>query len=142
MGKKIAATRIIEFDAGHRVLGHDGKCKFLHGHRYVLEVTVTSDILNNLGMVIDFCIIKLMVKSWIDKNFDHSLILHKDDKIMGDAIESSTKQKIYYMDQNPTAENIALHLKLDIIPKLLQNQDNIILEKVKLFETPNCFVEV
>lgn len=137
----IRCTRKIEFDAGHRVVGHQNKCQFLHGHRYVLEVTAESDTTDSLGMVVDFGQMKFIVKSWIDENFDHSLILHQDDREIGDKISDWTGQKIYYMDQNPTAENIALHLKLDILPKLFTSSFFVII-KLKLFETPNCFVEV
>ena len=34
------ATRRIEWDMGHRVPEHGGKCRTPHGHRYVAEVTV------------------------------------------------------------------------------------------------------
>jgi 6-pyruvoyltetrahydropterin/6-carboxytetrahydropterin synthase len=137
----IKCTRRIEFDAGHRVVGHQNKCNFLHGHRYVVEVTAASESLNNLGMVIDFSDMKSIIKNWIDDNFDHSLILHKDDKYIGEQISAWTGQKIYYMEQNPTAENIALHLKLDVLPKLF-NDRSFYIDRLKLFETPNCFVEV
>ncbi|WP_375333606.1 6-pyruvoyl trahydropterin synthase family protein [Candidatus Tisiphia endosymbiont of Xenochironomus xenolabis] len=137
----IKCTRKIEFDAAHRVIGHKNKCQFLHGHRYVLEVTAVSDVTNNLGMVVDFSYLKSVIKNWIDDNFDHNIILHQNDKEIGDKICDWTGQKIYYMQQNPTAENIALHLKLDILPLLFTNS-SFFITKVKLFETPNCFVEV
>jgi 6-pyruvoyltetrahydropterin/6-carboxytetrahydropterin synthase len=137
----IKCTRRIEFDAGHRIIGHQNKCQFLHGHRYILEVTAAAKNTNKLGMIVDFGEIKLFAKKWIDDNFDHSLILHQDDKEIGEKIASWTGQKIYYMQNNPTAENIALHLKNDIFPKLFVNQSFFIIS-LKLFETPNCFVEV
>jgi len=137
----IKCTRRIQFDAGHRVVGHQNKCNFLHGHRYVLEVTVASESLNNLGMVVDFSDMKNVIKNWIDDNFDHSLILYKSDKPIGEKISDWTGQKIYYMDHNPTAENIALHLKTEILPKLFINT-SFSIDKIKLYETPNCFVEV
>ncbi|MFY9589391.1 6-pyruvoyl trahydropterin synthase family protein [Rickettsia endosymbiont of Halotydeus destructor] len=137
----IKCTRRIEFDAGHRIIGHQNKCQFLHGHRYSLEITAAAKETNKLGMIVDFGEIKLFAKNWIDDNFDHSLILHQDDKEIGDKIASWTGQKIYYMQNNPTAENIALHLKNDIFPKLFVNQ-SFIITSIKLFETPNCFVEV
>ena len=137
----IKCTRRIEFDAGHRIIGHQNKCQFLHGHRYILEITAAAKETNELGMVVDFGEIKLFAKKWIDDNFDHSLILHQNDKEIGDKIANWTGQKIYYMQNNPTAENIALHLKNDIFPKLFVNQ-SFIITSLKLFETPNCFVEV
>lgn len=137
----IKCTRRIEFDAGHRIIGHQNKCQFLHGHRYILEVTAAAKNTNKLGMIVDFGEIKLFAKKWIDDNFDHSLILHQDDKEIGEKIASWTGQKIYYMQNNPTAENIALHLKNDIFPKLFVSQSFFIIS-LKLFETPNCFVEI
>ena len=137
----IECTRRIEFDAGHRVIGHQHKCKYLHGHRYVLEITAMSTELNELGMVVDFVELKNIIKDWIDENLDHNVILHEDDKALGSLIASQTGQNIYYLKSNPTAENIALHLKSDIIPKLFtKNSFNIV--RLKLFETPNSFVEV
>jgi 6-pyruvoyltetrahydropterin/6-carboxytetrahydropterin synthase len=140
-GIMIKCTRRIEFDAGHRVVGHKNKCQFLHGHRYVLEVTASSSTMDDLGMIVDFSQMKLVIKKWIDDNFDHSLILDERDREMGKKISDWTGQKIYYLSNNPTAENIALHLKLEILPKLFGKNDFTI-TKVKLFETPNCFVEV
>ena len=46
-----------------------------------------------------------------------------------------------YLNSNPTAENIALHLKDKIFPNLFK-EGNFIITKVRLYETPNCFVEV
>ena len=137
----IECTRRIEFDAGHRVIGHQHKCKYLHGHRYVLEITAMSSKLNKLGMVVDFGELKNIIKDWIDDNLDHNVILHQDDKILGDFIAKETGQNIYYLKSNPTAENIALHLKSDIIPELF-SKNSFDIVKLKLFETPNSFVEV
>ncbi len=137
----IKCTRRIEFDAGHRVIGHKHKCKYLHGHRYVLEVTASGEELNNIGMVIDFGDLKTIIKSWIDENFDHNVILHENDRKLGELISAQTKQNIYYLKANPTAENIALHLKFDIIPKLFKDSSFEIV-RVKLYETPNAYVEV
>lgn len=134
-------TRKIEFDAAHRILQHEGKCKLLHGHRYVLEITVKAEKLDKLGRVIDFGVVKRVLGKWVDNNWDHNAIFHKDDKILGDVIEKTTGQKIYYLENNPTAENMAEHLFKEIFPKLLEEYD-IVLDKIKLYETPNCSVEV
>lgn len=134
-------TRRIEFDAAHRVVGHQNKCRFLHGHRYVLEVTLQENKLNSLGMVMDFGEMKNIIQSWINNYFDHNIILQHTDHALGEYIAQYTGQKIYYMQENPTAENIALHLKNDILPHLFSG-NSCQISKVKLFETPNCFVEI
>ena len=137
----IECTRRIEFDGAHRVIGHQGKCKYLHGHRYVLEITAKTDKLDSLGMVVDFGKLKEVVKLWVDENLDHNVILSKKDHKLGDLISSQTGQEIYYLKSNPTAENIALHIKLDIIPMLFK-EDLFDIIKVRLYETPNSYVEI
>lgn len=138
---KVECTRKIEFDAGHRVIGHENKCKYLHGHRYVLEITAETENLDSLGRVVDFGVLKSIMKNWIDENLDHNVILSEQDQELGEFIANYTKQNVYYIKSNPTAENIALHIKYDIIPKLFtENSFNVV--RLKLYETPNCYVEV
>ena len=45
----VSVTRKLEFDAGHRIPDHRSQCRNLHGHRYVLEVTLAGDIVNSPG---------------------------------------------------------------------------------------------
>jgi len=137
----ISCTRRIEFDAAHRILNHESKCKMLHGHRYVLEATFAADQLDNLGRVIDFGEIRQMLGAWIDENFDHNTILSREDKILGEKISSETKQKIFYIDENPTAENIAKFLLQKVCPEIFAKK-NVKCIAIKLYETPNCYVEV
>lgn len=137
----ISCSRVIEFDAAHRVIGHQNKCKYLHGHRYRIEAFFTASELNNLGMVIDFGEIKSILGEWIDSNWDHSAILCEQDLILGQNIENITKQKIYYLPYNPTAENMVKYLFYNICPNLFKNK-SIICNKIRLYETPNCYVEI
>ncbi len=137
----ITCTRRIEFDAAHRVMQHSSKCKMLHGHRYALEATFSSTKLDELGMVIDFGIIKEILGGWIDQNWDHNTILNRADKALGDQISQITGQKIYYLNCNPTAEEMANYLLNEICPKLFANYQVSCLQ-IKLFETPNCYAQI
>ncbi|MDJ1305264.1 MAG: 6-carboxytetrahydropterin synthase [Candidatus Midichloria sp.] len=136
----ISCTRKIEFDAAHRVVGHQGKCYKLHGHRYIVEATFVAKELPDIGMVIDFSDIKEKLGGWVDKNWDHNAILNISDKILGDQISSNIEQTIYYMDQNPTAENMAKYLLHVICPQLFKDS-GIKCIKIRLYETPNCYAE-
>lgn len=75
-------TRKLEFDAGHRVLGHESKCAHLHGHRYVAEITVSSFGLDNVSRVVDFSVVKELVGGWIQENWDHNILLHMRDPLL------------------------------------------------------------
>lgn len=138
-------TRRIEFDAGHRVLGHEGRCKRLHGHRYAAEVTVEAGELDNLGRVVDFGEIKRLVKGWIDENWDHSILVNTKDPLARflDQDEeyraTSDNHEPYFMDTNPTAENMAGELYgicFDLLKPLNVNVVNI-----RIYETPSCWAD-
>lgn len=137
----ITCTRRIEFDAAHRILNHESKCKMLHGHRYALEATFAAYDLDDLGRVIDFGEIKKILGDWIDENFDHNTILSKYDVELGEKIASQTGQRIFYLAENPTAENIAKFLFEKVCP-IIFAEKNVKCTAIKLYETPNCYVEV
>ena len=136
----ITCTRRIEFDAAHRVMKHNSKSKMLHGHRYALEATFSADHLDELGMVIDFGIIKDILGDWVDNNWDHNTILNSKDRALGEQITQVTGQKIYYLNCNPTAEEMASYLLKEICPKLFAKY-KITCTQIKLFETPNCYAQ-
>ena len=137
----ITCTRRIEFDAAHRIMNHESKCKMLHGHRYALEASFAATELDELGRVIDFGVIREVLGAWIDDNLDHNTILSINDQKLGDKIASETGQKIYYIKENPTAENIAQYIFAEICPKLFAKK-NVKCVAIKLFETPNCYTNV
>lgn len=137
----IICVRKIEFDAAHRLANHESKCRMLHGHRYIVEASFSAKKLDNVGRIIDFGIIRQVLGLWIEKNFDHNVILSIEDKKLGDEIKKITDQEIYYLKNNPTAENIAKYLLDDICPKIFSDFD-VECVAIKLYETPNCFVYV
>ena len=137
----IICVRKIEFDSAHRLINHESKCRMLHGHRYVVEASFCAKQLDEVGRVIDFGVIREVLGSWIDEHFDHNTILSIADKKLGEEISKNTQQKIYYLRDNPTAENIAKHLLEEICPKIFSDFDAECVA-IKLYETPNCFVYV
>jgi 6-pyruvoyltetrahydropterin/6-carboxytetrahydropterin synthase len=133
-------TRRIEFDAAHRVMHHESKCKNLHGHRYVVEASFAATGLDTLGRVIDFGVIRELLGNWIDSNWDHATILYDKDKALGNAISDQTGQRIFYLPSNPTAENMADYLLHDVCPALFKAHD-VTCVRLRLYETPNCYAE-
>lgn len=133
----ITIKRRIEFEAAHRLIGHQGKCKYLHGHRYILEVNLSFAELDEMGMAIDFAVVKERLNGWINDNWDHNVILDKRDQSLIGYINQETGQNVYVMNVNPTAENMALYLKNQVIPRLFK-EFAIKEVSVILFETTNC----
>lgn len=137
-----SAVRRIQFCAGHRVFKHESKCHRLHGHNYVAFFHAQgSGGLDELGRVIDFGVLKEKLASWIEANWDHGFILWKKDTAAVEAIQRLDGQHVFLLSTNPTAENMAAHLLHVVAPAVLQGT-GVVVHKVVLWETENCFVEV
>lgn len=140
--KPIAAVRRINFCAGHRVYGHETKCKHIHGHNFqVFFHACRADGMDALGRVIDFGVIKERFASWIDEHWDHGVILWAKDHEAITALQQLPEQKLYLLSENPTAENLAAFLLTDLAPRLMTGT-SVVIQKVVVWETENCFAEV
>lgn len=130
-------TRKIEFDAGHRLVKHESKCRNVHGHRYTAEITVEAAALDDCGRVIDFGAIKEIVGGWVDEKWDHGFLMERGDPI---AIWlEANAMKAAVLDFPPTAENLAQEL-LRVAYGLLRDK-GIRVVRVRLWETPNCYAD-
>jgi 6-pyruvoyltetrahydropterin/6-carboxytetrahydropterin synthase len=123
-------TREITFCYGHRLLNYDGKCKHLHGHNGRAIIALEAAALDDRGMLVDFVEIKRKVQRWIDENLDHNLLLCRDDPIL--PVLQAHGERVFVMDANPTAENIA---RL-IFDRAVEAGLPVV--EVVLWETENC----
>ena len=103
--QRFQVTKVIEFSYGHRLLEHKGKCRYLHGHNGMVEVDIEAEAVDAMGMVVDFSDVNAIVKSWIDDNLDHKMLLCDADPAA--RVLQEAGEPIYLMRDNPTAENIA-----------------------------------
>lgn len=139
-------TRIFDFDTAHRVMNERVKCFNLHGHRFRAEVTFGYDVLKAIGYAVDFKELKRILGTFIDENFDHAAMLNPLDAELIKVVENNG-WKLWLMglgdngDNNPSAENIAS--EIHYIADLFFNKDKhgIWVENVRLYETPNCWVD-
>jgi len=142
LGHQTFATRRVAFCAGHRVWRHESKCRNLHGHNYVaLFHARAPGELDELGRVIDFSVLKSRLGSWIEEHWDHGFILWEQDEEALRACREVASQKIYLLPSNPTAENLARELLLNVAPRQMYGTD-VTIVRVELWETENCKVEV
>ena len=133
----ISLMRQISFCAGHRLLGHEGKCANLHGHNYVAEIYVSGAEFDSLGRVVDFAVINRLFKGWIDENWDHGMIIFNEDTEALNALSAVTPNRVFPLPYNPTAENMARYLLTEVGPKLLDSIKgyDLRLTKVVIWET-------
>lgn len=113
-------TKQYHFDAAHYLPHYVGPCHNLHGHRWVLLVTLTGKININTGMIVDFKDIDKLVKPIIDK-LDHHLL----NDIVG----------------NPTCENLLQYIGDQLLINELANDDGKQLwfwDNITLYESPEA----
>jgi 6-pyruvoyltetrahydropterin/6-carboxytetrahydropterin synthase len=85
------------FSSAHQLRGYKGSCENLHGHNWRVMVSVGSEGLDSLGMVVDFRVLKSEVETVIER-LDHKFI----------------NEVPPFDSVNPTAENISKYLYAEI----------------------------
>jgi 6-pyruvoyltetrahydropterin/6-carboxytetrahydropterin synthase len=140
-------TRRLEFDAGHRIPDHQSQCRHLHGHRYALEITLAGTVLNAAGnpengMVMDFSRVKALAKQHIVDVWDHAFLAYRGDTAVVQMLATIPGHKTVLLDAVPTAENLA-RIAFETLDPLYQASygNQLRLERVRLYETPNCWAD-
>ena len=81
---------------------------------------------------------------WILENWDHGFIVAAHDQDTRRALVAFSSggltQKTFVLDRNPTAENMARFLALEVSPKVLEGT-GVRVTKIVVQETENCFAE-
>lgn len=121
MTKRYTMKILLDFAAAHLLRDYEGVCNRLHGHNWKVEVKVTANSLDNVGMGMDFKVIKEATRELIGK-LDHRNL---NDIPPFDVI-------------NPTAENISEYLYQELSNEL--NADGIKVSTVTLWETDRACV--
>jgi len=137
----VRVTKQFHFEMAHALLDYDGPCKNIHGHSYQLNVTVKGVVKTNTsdsdeGMVVDFGIIKKIVKELVVDVFDHALVLNERAKI--DVSNFEFMNKLIRVPYQPTCENMLVHFAKTIQQNL---PSHIKLHSLFLRETNTSFAE-
>ena len=107
------------FDAAHYLRGYQGKCEKVHGHRFLVMVTVQTGELDNLGMAYDFTELKRHLREVVD-SFDHVCL----------------NDLPAFLERNPSSENIAITIYQELQPLL----GKLPLAWVDVWESPESHV--
>ena len=141
-------TRKLEFDAGHRIPDHRSQCRNLHGHRYVIEITLEGDLVEAVGapdrgMVMDFADVKSLAMEHLVGQWDHAFIVYEGDQQVRDFLASMPGHKTVVLDCIPTVENLAV-VDFRILSEVYDAHYgvNLRLKHLRLYETPNCWADI
>jgi len=118
----------------HALYGYDGLCKNIHGHSYRLWVTVIGNVLDDSksvknGMVLDFSLLKKIVKPEIVDKFDHSLVLNANSPHAD--TDFSQFEKVFFLPYQPTSENLVFDFATTIQKKLPEFKINYDIDKMR-----------
>lgn len=90
-----------EFSAAHCLNGYKGNCAERHGHNWIVQVFIKSEKLDELGIALDFKILKKELDSILEG------LDHKDLNSLPE-----------FSNCNPTSERIAMHIYKRLAPKV------------------------
>jgi len=106
------------FRASHQLALPNGSRERAHRHNWLVTADVSSEMLDPLGIVMDFRQLKAMVDG-IVAEFENTPLGNLD----------------YFQRNNPSAENVAKHIYEKLEPKLPKGIE---LRSVKVEEEPGC----
>ena len=130
------AERYHDISCGHRVAGHESKCRFLHGHNYRVHFKVSAPDLDSIGRVLDFGVIKSKLCMWLEDNWDHKTLIWEHDPKYFD-LKKLFPESIKKVPFNPTAENMARYLLEEVSINQLAGTGCILIE-CRIEETRKC----
>ncbi len=135
--KKILITKKFEFSASHRYWRDDwsrqkndevfDKCTstYGHGHNYDLHVTISGNVDPKTGMIINLSELKKYILE-ILQQFDHKYL---------------NLDTPYFKNLIPTTENFA-NVLFDLVEKKITEKGKFNLEKLRLYEKKDLYVDV
>ena len=116
---RVSVTKCFGFEAAHHLPRYEGACNRLHGHSYKMQVTVSGSVDEITGMIMDFTVLKSIVKEKVVDKYDH--------------------QNLNQFFPNPTAENMVIHIFRELSEAFTNL--GLTVESVKLWETESSFAE-
>ena len=105
------------FSSAHYLKDYKGPCEKVHGHNWKVELVVEGSKLNNLDILIDFSILKKILKEVLSE-LDHKLL----------------NELPYFENINPSSERLAEYIFKKVKEKL-SSYPNVKVKEVTVFET-------
>jgi 6-pyruvoyltetrahydropterin/6-carboxytetrahydropterin synthase len=109
-------TTTHEFSAAHAIVLYDGTIEPVHGHNWRVSITVASDKLDSIGVVMDFHQLQRLV-----------------DEVIGPMHNRHLNELPAFANLNPTTENVAVY-----VANSLKLPAGVRLSKVEVWETWDC----
>lgn len=135
-------SREYTFDATHRLEGHRGKCSRIHGHTFVVVVSLSGPQVSNVvgasdrGMLLDFGDLDEVVKPLVER-LDHHFIASENSRGCKESLTAIPGDVVFIDVERTTSELLARWLWDQIVPKLSSRIRSL---EVTVKETPKSTV--
>ena len=110
------------FSSAHYLKDYKGPCEKIHGHNWKVELVVEGSELNSTDILIDFSILKNILKEVLSE-LDHKLL----------------NEIPYFKDTNPSSERLAEYIFKKVKEKL-SSYPKVKVKEVTVFETEKAGV--
>ena len=107
-----------EFASAHNLRNYKGACEALHGHNWKVDITVETDQLDEIGLALDF-----------------NLLKEKTNRIIGELDHIYINEHPAFKEKNPSSENIAKYIYDELKSTL---DDAVKVKKVTIWETDDA----
>lgn len=145
MGKLpvIRITKEFRFEAAHALWNYDGLCRNIHGHSYILAVTIKGSPIDDpenpkLGMVMDFSQLKSIVHDTVVGPLDHALMVNANTPHKELSETNQMFGRVVALPYQPTCENMIIDFAARIKALL---PENVSLQALRLHETATSYAE-
>ena len=106
------------FASAHQLRGYKGKCENIHGHNWKVVLNVKGATLNDIGLLIDFNDLKVVLKK-ITNYLDHK----------------NLNEVVPFDIVNPSSENIAEYISKEAQKEIASIDSDIKVESVTVWES-------
>jgi len=108
-----------KFSAAHQLRNYGGRCENLHGHNWKVDVYITAEKLDDVGLAVDFRVLKETTNEFLGQ-IEHKFL----------------NEIPPFNEMNPSSEHIARWLYLGLSNKL--NDGNVKVARIRVWESDNA----
>ena len=106
-----------EFSAAHSLRGYNGNCANLHGHNWTVQVFIRAEKLNEIGIAMDFKVLKKEL-----------------DAVLAELDHKNLNEHPHFKETNATSENLAMYIYRRL--KSAVDLAGVKLDRVRVCESP------
>lgn len=129
-------TKSFHFAAAHRLMYYEWPCRNVHGHNFVVTVTLLGEGITDTqtGFLYDHKLLKPFLQ-FVEEKYDHAFLTQEWDDIW--MFLHDKWHKVVFFPFPPSTELLAQHLASDFL-RIMQLPEWVCLHELHIQETPTA----